>query len=203
MKPQVKDAVRVVRNQRPDKKFQYKVTLSKEMGDRASSGSEVNGRFSLFTGERSPEDFDNPELFMYFEENANPQIGTQRSLLGAKWEKAYCLSCGRPIEPIFPPDSSEVSYVMNCECGGSYYCDKSDSTSVQYESNPREGWEVLHNYDPRTGMYATNLDPDFDVFHQDAELTHLFCSKFVAVLPDDFPLRVLDSEEIERLMKMY
>ncbi len=199
--PQIKDATRVVRNQRPDKKFQYKVTLSKAMGDRASNGLEVNGRFSLFTGERSPEDFDNPELFIYFEETVNPQIGTQRNLLGAKWEKAHCLSCGRPVEPIFPPDSSEISYVMDCECGGSYFCDKRDSSSVQYDRNPREHWEVLHNYDPKTGMYATNLEPDFDVFNPEAELAHLFCSKGIAALPNDFPLRVLDSEEIERLMK--
>ncbi len=201
MYPQHKDVVRVVRNRRPDKEFQYKVTLSKEIGDRAARGAEVNGSFSLFASDDSIEESDAPELFMYFEENVNPQIHTQKSLLEAKWKKACCLSCGRDITPIFPPDSSEISYVMDCECGSSYFCDRKDSSSVQYDPNPMENWEVLHNYDSKTGMYATTLDPDFDVFNRDAELAHLFCSKSVAALPADFPLRVLDSKEIERLMK--
>ena len=92
--------------------------------------------------------------------------------------------------------------MTDCACGASIFCDKRDNTLKQLgqKSQFESEWQILHNYDVRTGMYASDQHPDFDM--ETGELYHVFCSKSGS-LPQDFPLHKLDEDEKKRLLGIH
>ena len=192
--------MRVTRNSRPDGDYRYNVTLPKRLGDEVWNGGAIKGTFDLDVMDWHHEKGESyPEVMLWVVRATNLWIGTQRTLQDAKWEKLFCLECGRDVVLIFPPDASKVSYLSYCECGASFFSDKRDQTMIQLgEKSQYDNWRILHNYDVRTGMHASDLHPDFDI--ETGELFHVFFSK-AGSLPADFPLRVLDDAERERLLQ--
>ncbi len=189
--------MRVTRNSRPDGNHRYNVTLPKQLGDEVlqGEGKTIKGVFDLdVVGWHHEHGESYPDIMLILTRETNPLIGTQRILQDAKWQKLFCLECGRDIVLMFPPDKSEMSYLGLCECGTTFYCDKRDQTMTQLGERAKNDMQILHNYDIRTGMHASDLHLDFDI--ESGELYHVFFSK-IGIIPPD--IRELNDVERERL----
>ena len=169
----------VITNQRPDGRFQYKVTLPKTLGDTALSMREtVSGEFTLSGIGHGKDD---PVVVFRLDRFRNPPESIQEQLLEATWENPTCPFCGEIAEaPLFPEGTDPISHRRTHECGSKYYADRSDErTEREWNSIKGTGkdWRIIHNYHVQFGKMAVDLPPDFDVIESDDRLVHVIFLK--------------------------
>ena len=172
--------LRVVTNERPDGKSQYKVTLPKPLGDMAKAIDDtVNGEFFLSQAKLGDEQLD---LYMTMSLFRNPSEPIQQLLMKTHWQDLICPYCKKPATPpLFPKGAEAISHKLSHQCGATYYVDRSDRKSErQWDDLAKRShgdWCIVHNYHIQIGKVGVDLDPDFDVDEYCTCLAHVIFVK--------------------------